>query len=242
MASSTLYLFRINFLPSLTVLLVDELRAAALALTELLRDNGVQHAYIGGFATNMLGSVRSTEDIDVVVQLSPAVFNSSIMPKLLQDHRFNSTREMGGLYFRHPRRNIKVDVIPGGEMETPNTLGNIREGKFICDCSMSLRSTTKFFDLEQGVPLLPAAEIFKLKLNRFCLLMITPAYLQGNAIYREKARADLRDIKHLIEVMEDEGNKLVVDETLRERLQVLENELAKNPSLQPAISKLKNIC
>ncbi|KAI9061128.1 hypothetical protein FKP32DRAFT_983399 [Trametes sanguinea] len=42
--------------------------AAARALSAIFYKLGVRHAYIGGFAWSLLGSIRPTEDIDVLIQ------------------------------------------------------------------------------------------------------------------------------------------------------------------------------
>ena len=125
-------------------------------------------------------------------------------------------------------------------METPSPLGTVREGTSIPLIDVLFTKNFCPF-LEQGVPLLPATEILKLKLNRLCLLLVTPKYLQGVTVYKDKVQADLKDITHLIEVMEGEGSELIVDEKLRERLKILETELAKRSSFQSFVSKLKNL-
>lgn len=42
---------------------------AAVALSRILRENGVEHAYIDGLAVNLLGYQRTTDDIDIEVGL-----------------------------------------------------------------------------------------------------------------------------------------------------------------------------
>ncbi|CZR45283.1 uncharacterized protein FPRO_15542 [Fusarium proliferatum ET1] len=48
------------------------MKGAAQAFSRILTDNNVEHAFIGGFALNLLGSNRETLDIDVEVAMDDA--------------------------------------------------------------------------------------------------------------------------------------------------------------------------
>ncbi|KAF5242911.1 hypothetical protein FAUST_3078 [Fusarium austroamericanum] len=46
---------------------LDGMKEAAKAFSRILTENNIEHAFIGGFALQMLGNVRETFDIDVEV-------------------------------------------------------------------------------------------------------------------------------------------------------------------------------
>lgn len=58
---------------------------AATALSTILKKHGIGHAFIGGFALNLLGHQRETEDIDVEIDGTRDEMRGRIAQILTQD-------------------------------------------------------------------------------------------------------------------------------------------------------------
>lgn len=68
----------------------DPFLEAGQALSQALSALGINHAFIGGFAVNLLGSQRSTDDIDVEVDTTDGIkfIGRLVDPALGGDSRF----------------------------------------------------------------------------------------------------------------------------------------------------------
>jgi len=97
---------------------------AAKALSNVLFQHGIGHAFIGGFAVRLLGSTRPTEDIDVEIDASAAELRGRITQLLVEsDPRFSV--EHLKLVFTSanpPGSRVLVERLPIGELGLPRVL------------------------------------------------------------------------------------------------------------------------
>src|SRR5271156_3851161 len=105
---------------------VQEVKAAQLeaahTLCGILTQQGILHAFIGGFAVGLLGSTRPTEDIDAMIDVGdPREIISRIRPLLQeQDSRFSV--EGLKLYFTsgaHQHVRVTVEILAVGTLGLP---------------------------------------------------------------------------------------------------------------------------
>ncbi|UZP46397.1 hypothetical protein NXS19_014209 [Fusarium pseudograminearum] len=83
-----------------------EMKEAAKAFSRILTEHNIEHAFIGGFALQMLGNVRETFDIDVEVDMDIEDFRGRIVQILSDaDPRFVFS-------------NLKIFFRPGGQGST----------------------------------------------------------------------------------------------------------------------------
>ncbi|KAI6772957.1 hypothetical protein HG530_003915 [Fusarium avenaceum] len=96
---------------------------AAYTLSMILNGNNVGHAYIGGFALNLLGSDRETTDIDVLIDVDcPSHIHSYVTPILCgADSRF--AVENYKLYFGPAH--IPIELLTCGTLNLPRRLSII---------------------------------------------------------------------------------------------------------------------
>lgn len=101
----------------------DAVKEAACTLSIILNQNNVGHAYIGGFALNLLGSDRETSDIDVLIDVDcPSLIRTYVTPILCgADSRF--AVENYKLYFGPAR--IPVELLTSGMLNLPRRLSII---------------------------------------------------------------------------------------------------------------------
>jgi hypothetical protein len=101
------------------------LMQAAEALTSILTAEGVRHAYIGGFALRVLGSSRSTDDVDVEVDVADSTARLSLLQRIIgRDARFSSN-PLAKLFFTPsdpPGPPVRVEVLPVGTLGLPPLL------------------------------------------------------------------------------------------------------------------------
>jgi hypothetical protein len=95
---------------------------AARAFSKILTQQGILHAFIGGFGIKLLGSPRDTEDIDAIVDVGdPLEIVSRIRPLLQeQDSRF-SVDELK-LYFTSKaaqQARVTVEMLAVGTLGLP---------------------------------------------------------------------------------------------------------------------------
>jgi hypothetical protein len=95
---------------------------AAHTLSRILTQQGISHAFIGGFGIRLLGSTRPTEDIDVMIDVcDPCEITSRIRPLLQeQDSRFSV--EGLKLYFTsgaHQHVRVTVETLAVGTLGLP---------------------------------------------------------------------------------------------------------------------------
>ena len=83
-----------------------ELQAsAAKALSTILSSLGIRHVFIGGFALQVCGSARRTEDIDVLLDVDdPSKIRTITRPQIMAfNQQFNHSWVEVLLYFRQHR-------------------------------------------------------------------------------------------------------------------------------------------
>lgn len=101
----------------------NAMNEAAYTLSMILNGNNVGHAYIGGFALNLLGSDRDTSDIDVLIDVDcPSHIHSYVTPILCgADSRF--AVENYKLYFGPAH--IPIELLSCGILNLPRRLSII---------------------------------------------------------------------------------------------------------------------
>ena len=104
---------------------------AATALSNILSSHKIAHAFIGGFAVNLLGYIRETVDVDVEVNVADvAEVRGRISPLVMeQDKRFSL--EHFRLFFtpsNQPELRVPVETLPIGELGLPRRLEVFRPG------------------------------------------------------------------------------------------------------------------
>jgi hypothetical protein len=95
---------------------------AAHTLSGILTQQGILHAFIGGFGIGLLGATRPTEDIDAMIDVGdPREISSRIRPLLQeQDSRFSV--EGLKLYFTsraHQHVRVTVETLAVGTLGLP---------------------------------------------------------------------------------------------------------------------------
>ena len=92
---------------------------AAHTLSRILMQQGILHAFIGGFGIGLLGSARPTEDIDAMIDVGdPGEIINRIRPLLQeQDSRFSV--EGLNLYFTSGDVRVTVETLAAGTLGLP---------------------------------------------------------------------------------------------------------------------------
>jgi hypothetical protein len=95
---------------------------AAHALSRILTQQGILHAFIGGFGLGLLGAPRPTDDIDAMIDVSdPREITDRIRPLLQkQDSRFSV--EALKLYFTtesDQQFRVTVEILAVGTLGLP---------------------------------------------------------------------------------------------------------------------------
>src|SRR5579859_237176 len=105
---------------------VQEVKAAQLeaahTLCRILTQQGILHAFIGGFGVRLLGSTRPTEDIDAIVDVCHSREIITRIRPLLQEQDSRFSVEGLVLYFTseaHQHVRIKVETVPVGTLNLP---------------------------------------------------------------------------------------------------------------------------
>lgn len=104
---------------------------AAQALSDILSEHEVAHAFIGGFAVNVLGHNRATRDVDVEIDVADAAELRGRISQLLieRDARFSQVNIK--LFFtptNHPELRVPIETLPIGELGLPRRLAVIQLG------------------------------------------------------------------------------------------------------------------
>ncbi len=111
---------------------------AAQALSNILLEQNIAHAFIGGFAVNTLGQNRSTADVDVEIDIADIAELRGLISQLTdRDVRFSL--ENSKLFFtpvNHPELRVPMETLPIGELGLPRELSVVRRAD----------SFSKFFD------------------------------------------------------------------------------------------------
>ncbi len=104
---------------------------AAKALSKILAEHGIGHAFIGGFAVNLLGNDRETADIDVEIDAGDYVDMRARVTKILVENDTRFSYEHLKLVFTpadHPEWPVPVETLPIGMLGLPCHLDFIRPG------------------------------------------------------------------------------------------------------------------
>ncbi|KAF4124183.1 hypothetical protein GMORB2_5899 [Geosmithia morbida] len=106
---------------------------AARILTKLLTDNGINHAFLGGFALRTLEHNRKTDNIDIEVDVlaGEQPRHNLIQLILVSDSRF-SVDSLGRLFFTPsgaPELHVLVETLPVGSLNLPKNLATISPGE-----------------------------------------------------------------------------------------------------------------
>ncbi|KAM0206382.1 hypothetical protein ACHAQI_008298 [Fusarium lateritium] len=149
-----------------------EMKEAAQTLSLILTRHNIEHAFIGGFALNMLGSDRETCDIDVEIAVdSPNEIRDRIVPMLCHaDSHF--VEAYYKLYFGASR--IPIETLARGTLNLPRRLTVIRPG-------------------DGSLPILHPSVLILTKIKR------ASQYIGSTRPHSQfKYNADVRDIVHLL--------------------------------------------
>jgi hypothetical protein len=100
------------------------MKEAAQTLSLLLTRHNIEHAFIGGFALNMLGSDRETNDIDVEVAVHNIHELRGCVLQILRNADSRFVVENYKLYFGASR--IPIETLARGTLNLPRKLSIIR--------------------------------------------------------------------------------------------------------------------
>ena len=102
---------------------------AAAAMSRILQQHSIQHAYIGGYAVTTLGHMRNTLDIDVEVDVENKVEALRTMVQLLiqADGRFSLDNNK--LIFTNGPHRVPIETLPVGELGLPRKIETIQAGE-----------------------------------------------------------------------------------------------------------------
>lgn len=103
---------------------------AASALSAVLTNHHVEHAFIGGFAVQIIGSLRRTEDIDVQIDLTDGTSREQVVQHLLAaDSRFSvRDTKLSFTPAEAPEYSVPIETLPVGSLGLPPALDIIRLG------------------------------------------------------------------------------------------------------------------
>jgi hypothetical protein len=104
---------------------------AAAAMSRILQQHGIRHAYIGGYAVNTLGHKRNTADIDVEVDIENKEEARRNMVRFLTeaDARFSVDSHNRKLTFTHGTERVPIETLPVGELGLPRKVETIMAGQ-----------------------------------------------------------------------------------------------------------------
>ncbi|KAF5642517.1 uncharacterized protein FTJAE_3674 [Fusarium tjaetaba] len=166
------------------------MREAAQAFSRILTDTNIEHAFIGGFALNLLGSNRETLDIDVEVAMDDANPNE-LRPHLVQllreaDQRFIISDLK--LFFV-PKNDqwelrVPIETLVRGMLGLPRRFSILRPG-------------------DGSIPILHPGVLILTKMKRSCQYI---GSTRPQSVV--KFNSDVRDIVYLLHWLQDHGKKI----------------------------------
>ncbi|KAF5586359.1 hypothetical protein FPCIR_7969 [Fusarium pseudocircinatum] len=164
------------------------MREAAQAFSRILTEHNIEHAFIGGFALNVLGSNRETLDIDVEVALGDAKPNE-LRPRLVQLLREADQRFMISdlkLFFVPNGQDLRVPIetLARGTLGLPRRFTILRPG-------------------DETIPILHPGVLILTKMKRSCQYI---GSTRPQSVV--KFNSDVRDIVYLLHWLQDHGNKI----------------------------------
>ena len=95
---------------------------AANTLSGILTRQGILHAFIGGFGIRLLGSIRPTDDIDAMIDVSDSREIVNRIRPLLQEQDSRFSVDGLKLYFTsraHQHVRVTVETLPVGTLGLP---------------------------------------------------------------------------------------------------------------------------
>jgi hypothetical protein len=87
--------------------------------SRILTQQGILHAFIGGFGVRLLGSTRQTEDIDAVIDVDDSSEIISQICPLLQEQDSRFSVQGLKLYFTHQSIRFPVETLATGILGLP---------------------------------------------------------------------------------------------------------------------------
>ncbi|KAJ5614723.1 hypothetical protein N7528_008377 [Penicillium herquei] len=155
------------------------LDAAATALTIALKDENIPHLFLGGYATSLIGGVRVTEDIDVIV-------GTRCFDKLLKWPQFSRSTD-NRLVFRTGRKEVLIDLMHEG-----NSGHSLPYPK--CADRLQIRSGDRpYRDINATIDILHPSVLLLTKLRPW-----HKAFYATRHAEKWRAATDLEDIKTIL--------------------------------------------
>ncbi|KAF5560219.1 hypothetical protein FNAPI_4387 [Fusarium napiforme] len=163
------------------------MREAAQAFSRILTDNNIEHAFIGGFALNILGSNRETLDIDVEVAMDhakPTELRFCLVQLLREaDQRFMIS-------------DLKLFFVPNGQdLRVP--IETLARGM------LGLPRRFSILRPVESVPILHPGVLILTKMKRSCQYI---GSTRPQSVV--KFNSDVRDIVYLLHWLQDHGKKI----------------------------------
>lgn len=187
---------------------------AAQALSDLLTEQEVAHAFIGGFAVNVLGHNRATTDVDVEIDVAEAAeLRGRISPLLVErDARFSQDNLK--LFFtpsNHPELRVPIETLPVGELGLPRRLAVIQLGdslgKFFRAIHpqphVVIQRNLTYLETTRTVPILRPGVLVLTKIKR-CVQFIGSTRPKSIV----KFNRDLSDIRYLLQWLAQHNEKV----------------------------------
>ncbi|KAF5551292.1 hypothetical protein FMEXI_3410 [Fusarium mexicanum] len=162
------------------------MKEAAQAFSRILTDQSIEHAFIGGFALNVLGSDRETLDIDVEVAMDDVKPNE-LRPRLLQllqDQRFIVSNLKLFFVPDHWDLRVPVETLARGTLGLPRRFSILRPG-------------------DGSIPILHPSVLILTKMKRSCQYI---GSTRPQSVV--KFNSDVRDIIYLLIWLQDHGMKI----------------------------------
>ncbi|KAI5861125.1 hypothetical protein GGS23DRAFT_577127 [Durotheca rogersii] len=105
-------------------------RIAATAMSSILSEHQIAHAFIGGFAVATLGHSRATIDIDVEIDVANISELRGRVRQLLTESDARFSVQHAKLFFTpaptdHPDSRVTIETLPIGELGLPRRLAVI---------------------------------------------------------------------------------------------------------------------
>ena len=97
---------------------------AAQTLSDILSEHRIAHAFIGGFAVNVLGHNRVTTDVDVEIDVSDAAELRGRILQLLIKPDTRISQENLKLFFTptdHPELRVPIETLPAYRRAWPSS-------------------------------------------------------------------------------------------------------------------------
>ncbi|KAF5602205.1 uncharacterized protein FSUBG_7880 [Fusarium subglutinans] len=162
------------------------MKEAAQAFSRILTNHSIEHAFIGGFALNVLGSDSETVDIDVEVAMDHVKPNE-VRPRLLQllraDQRFIISN-LKLFFVDQWDLRVPIETLARGTLGLPRRFLVLRPG-------------------DRSIPILHPSVLILTKMKRSCQYI---GSTRPQSVV--KFSSDVRDIAYLLQWLQDHGMKI----------------------------------